>query len=244
MPPLEALPPKPPAAAAPNPQGKGRPDILAGKIGQREETQTAFLEIGGMTTPASRAEVAEALRRVRGVLVAEVSADSGEACVVFKKGSLVQEALVSAVSGPGKHTASLQPRECWELSLPPCATPTEAQRARSALLEVRGVVGVTVAESGLQVRGYVPSVTTDKLLEALRKSGCEATVACETLQLSVAGAGGEPAEALRRLSGVPGVRKASEEKGLILLVREKGQAGMPRLQKALEGAGCFLKLEG
>ena len=162
--------------------------------------------------------------------------------VLFRRGSLIQESLPQALNATGVFRAALQEKETWTLDLSPGASAVAAEKARSGLMLLSGVTNAVLREGELEVTGFVPRVSTDMILKLLGASGCPAAVRVETVALQVEGASGEGLQqALERLSRTPGVFQVAQEGATLRLVRETGRAGLSRLNRALDGTGCFLK---
>jgi hypothetical protein len=176
----------------------------------------------------------------------EVSLETGEAMVQFRRGALVEESLPQAVNATGQFAAALQAKEAWTLDLSPGTSDTAAEQARSGLMLLSGVTNAVLREGELEVTAYVPRVSTDMILKIVASSGCPASVRVETVALRVEGAISE--EVLGRLSKVPGIsRVEKEEEGdgpALRLTREMGRAGVTRLNRILEGTGCSVKAAG
>lgn len=174
----------------------------------------------------------------------EVSLETGEAVVLFKQGSLIQESLVQALDATGRFAAALQEKETWTLDLSPGASDASAERLRSGLMLLSGVTNAILRPGELEVTAYVPRVSTDMILKIASSSGCPASVRVETVTLRTEGAVSE--EVLARLSKVPGASKVERVKDgpALRLTRETGRSGVNRLNRVLDGTGCSVKAAG
>lgn len=201
-----------------------------------------FLEVRPTSPEGVAAEAVRALRGVRGVLEAACAPDALEASAKVVPGAVVLEMLPAVLIRSGRFRARLQEIESWTLDLSPTAGIEQKERARNALLALPGVVSVVLrdAEGGkaeMDVRAYVPRVSTARILEAVSTAGCGGGVRTETVSLRVEGWCPAARELLLATDGISG---AEAEGDRVALTRGIGRGDLERLNWLLEGTGCRL----